>query len=92
MITPQIILNCLSIIIALAVMIWSYFMIFYTTRVIEFYSKMSDLMFFNPFSKNRKIWCQKRWYHILIKITGVITFFFVLLCLFVEVHNIIAPK
>lgn len=67
-------------------------MIFHTARIIEFYSKMSNLMFFNPFTNTRNIWRQKKWYHILIKITGVITFFFVLLCLFVEIYNIIALK
>jgi hypothetical protein len=49
-------------------------------------------MFFSPFSKNKKRWSQKSWFYIMIKIAGVISFFFTLLCLFVAVYNMITNK
>jgi len=92
MTTPQIILNLISLIFALTILVYSYFMVFYTLQTINFHSKIFDLILPNPFSKNQGAWCQKKWVPILFKIFGVIAFLFTLLCLTILIHNIIIPK
>jgi hypothetical protein len=90
--TPQIIFNSVIIILALAILVYSFCMIFYTARVISIYSKIEKFIFFSPFSKNQSSWTKKKWFYVFVKIGGVVGFIFTILYLFVAIYNMITYK
>jgi hypothetical protein len=90
--TPQIILNCVGIIISSIVLIYSYFLIFRTETIINFYARVNEKLSFLPFYEYRKSRAKKRWFYIFCKIGGVIGALFSLLMLFILLHTIIAAQ
>jgi hypothetical protein len=81
----------LSLIISLALMLWGFFAVFQTKKLINFHmstltrNKSSNFEFLKRMS-------EKKWYYFNIKICGVIAVLMAFLLIFVIIHAIINAK